>query len=205
VLEQEQKLFMEAAVKLGKERALLEQERSEFEQEKLSKETKNVLASLPTTPAWLRNSVNEVMIEKSMAVETPTSNDRASLRPVAPVVSTPAAVNAINAIPVFAKGGDENVNRLNNIVAPTARPENLSGKPIMSTPGAIPAYLMQKSKHSPFDPQMSAIDVKTAEKTGSHSWSPSPALAQQAWFDQTPKPSNQNPHSRVSFKVDEKK
>lgn len=197
ILEKERKLFMEAAVKLGKERALFEQERVEFEQEKISKETKNVLASLPATPAWLRNSVNEVMIEKSMIVDTPTDN-RAPLKPVAAAVSTPAAVNAINAIPVFVKGQEnENTNRT-NLPATMNQGDRkaVTAKPIMSTPGAIPSYLMQKSKHSPFDPQMSAIDVRTVEKTGSHSWTP---LGKQIFDENTPKPAS-SVQARVSFK-----
>ncbi|KAJ3130338.1 hypothetical protein HK098_002567 [Nowakowskiella sp. JEL0407] len=56
-LEEERKSFLEAAIRIGKERALLQEEREEFEREKRSITTQHLLQSLPKTPAFLKEEL----------------------------------------------------------------------------------------------------------------------------------------------------
>lgn len=165
-MEEERKRFMDAAVKLGKERALFEQERDEFEQARMAVETQQVLKNLPSTPAWLKNSYNQLIKDKTL--ETPTA--------VVSRVTATAAINghashnsnehAIEAIDKALANAD--LNNHNNQENVKSANVNKGKPPIMSTPGgALPAYLFQKSKQSPFDTQMSEIDQQTVENNTS--------------------------------------
>ena len=84
-LEAERKQFTEAAIRLGRERQQFEKERDEWQTLKkgmegaiTSSSTKDVVGSMPVTPAWLRQSLASIEHSRILQHQTPLAEQKGS-------------------------------------------------------------------------------------------------------------------------------